>query len=394
MDQPLADVRVIDLTRILAGPFCSMILGDLGADVIKVESPPEGDHVRQQGAILDGLSWYFAAFNRNKRSMTLDLRSEAGKAVLSRLLEDADVLVENYRPGVLAEMGFTPERLAGINPRLVVASVNGYGSTGPYADRPAFDFITQAMSGFMAVNGTPETGPLRAAPPVTDLVAGLYAALGTVAALRTRDRDGAGQRVEASMMMGMVSLMAYLSAAQLATGEAPVPSGNDHPIASPYGLFRCADGAVAVAPSTQRILARFLGQLGLAHLLEDERYDTVPKRQARRAELNAMIDAVMSRETVDAWIERLNAAGVPCGKVQSLAEVMEDPQVLHQEMVLDVPHPGHGTVRMTGFPVKLSETPCTLRRPAPDLGAATEEVLAEAGYSPEEIAALRAEGAV
>ena len=394
MDQPLADLRVIDLTRILAGPFCSMILGDLGADVIKVESLPEGDHVRQQGAVLDGLSWYFAAFNRNKRSMTLDLRSEAGKAVLARLLEDADVLVENYRPGVLAEMGFTPERLAEINPRLVVTSVNGYGSTGPYADRPAFDFIAQAMSGFMAVNGTPETGPLRAAPPVTDLVAGLYAALGTVAALRTRDRDGAGQRVEASMMMGMLSLMAYLSAAQLATGEVPKPSGNDHPIAAPYGLFRCADGAVAVAPSTTRILTRFLGQLGLAHLIEDPRYDTVDKRRERRAELNAMIDAVTSRETVDDWIARLNAAGVPCGKVQSLAEVMEDPQVRHQEMVLDVPHPGHGTVRMTGFPVKLSETPCTVRRPAPDLGAATEEVLAEAGYSSEEIAALRAEGTV
>lgn len=394
MDQPLADIRVIDLTRILAGPFCSMILGDLGADVVKIETPGEGDHVREQGEIVDGLSWYFAAFNRNKRSVTLDLRSVAGKAVLSRLLETADVLVENYRPGVLDEMGFTAERLAEINPRLVVASVNGYGSVGPYADRPAFDFIAQAMSGFMAVNGTPETGPLRAAPPVTDLVAGLYAALGAVAALRTRDRDGGGQRVEASMMMGMLSLMAYLSAAQLATGRVPEPSGNDHPIAAPYGLFRCADGAVAVAPSTTRILTRFLGQLGLAHLVEDPRYDTVAKRRERRAELNAMIDAVMSRETVDDWIARLNAAGVPCGKVQSLAEVMEDPQVRHQEMVLDVPHPGHGTVRMTGFPVKLSETPCTVRRPAPDLGAATEEVLAEAGYSAEEIAALRADGVV
>jgi crotonobetainyl-CoA:carnitine CoA-transferase CaiB-like acyl-CoA transferase len=392
---PLAGVRVVDLTRILSGPFCSMLLGDLGAEVVKIESPGAGDHVRGQGAIVEGLSWYFASFNRNKRSLTLDLRRPEGIAVLERLLARADVLAENFRPGVLDEMGLDAARLRAINPDLIVASVNGYGSEGPYRDRPAFDFIAQAMSGFMASNGTPETGPLRAAPPLTDLVAGLYAALGVVAALRARERGIAGgQRVEASMMMGMVSMLAYLSAAQLATGSPPPPTGNDHPVASPYGLFQASDGPVAVAPSTEPILRRFLGEIGLARLLDDPRFDTNDKRVARRAEINARIDEAMARDTQSGWIRRLNAAGVPSGRVQSLAEVMEDPQVAAQDMVLDVPHPGHGTVRMTGFPVKLSETPCRLRRPAPDLGADTDAVLAEAGYGAGEIARLREAGVV
>jgi crotonobetainyl-CoA:carnitine CoA-transferase CaiB-like acyl-CoA transferase len=261
-------------------------------------------------------------------------------------------------------------------------------------DRPAFDFITQAMSGFMSVNGTPESGPLRAAPPLTDLIAGLYAAFGVVAALRARDGSGRGQFVEASMMNGMISMMAYLSAAQLATGETPPPTGNDHPIAAPYGLFHAADGDVAVAPSTTPVLERFLGTIGLGHILDRPEFDTNAKRVARRAELNAMVNERMRTDTQENWIRRLNAAGVPCGRVQSLREVFEDPQVLAQEMVLDVDHPGHGTVRMTGFPVKLSETPCRVNRPAPDLGADTEAVLSEVGYTTQQIARLRACGAV
>ncbi|MCU4653738.1 CoA transferase [Roseibacterium sp. SDUM158016] len=393
-DLPLSGVRVIDLTRILSGPFCSMILGDLGADVIKIESPRGGDPVRGQGHIRDGLSWYFAGFNRNKRSVALDLRKPEGAAVLERLLADADILTENYRPGVLDEMGLSEARLAEINPRLIVVSVNGYGSTGPYADRPAFDFIAQAMSGYMATNGTPETGPLRTGPPLTDLIAGLYAALGAVSALRARDMGGPAQRVEASMMMSIISMMAYLSSGALATGRDPVPTGNDHPIVAPYGLFRAADGDIAVAPSTDVFVARFLGEIGLAHLLDDPRFADNARRVENRAELNRLVDGALAHGTQAHWIERLNRAGVPCGKVQSLTEALADPQVAAQDMVLDVEHPGHGVLKMTGFPVRFSQTPLRVRHPTPDLGAQTEAVLVEAGYDAEALARLRDAGAI
>jgi crotonobetainyl-CoA:carnitine CoA-transferase CaiB-like acyl-CoA transferase len=384
---PLSGVRVIDLTRILSGPFCAMLLGDLGADVIKIEAPG-GDPVRGQGHKVDGLSWYFAGFNRNKTSVTLNLRSPEGVAVLERLLADADILTENFRPGVLARMGLTETRLREINPGLIVVSVNGYGSSGPYVDRPAFDFIAQAMSGYMATNGTPETGPLRTAPPITDLVAGLYAALGAVAALRGRENGAPAQRVEASMMMSMLSLMAYLSSNALATGRDPVPTGNDHPIASPYGLFRASDGDIAVAPSTEAIVAKFLGEIGLAGLLQDPRFENNEMRLRNRAELNRLINAALAADTQDGWIARLNAAGVPSGRVQSLTEALSDPQVAAQEMVLEVPDAEGRTVGMTGFPIKFSETPLTVRHGAPVLGAGTRPVLRAAGYSDAEISAL------
>lgn len=381
---PLSGVRVIDLTRILSGPFCAMILGDLGADVIKIEAPG-GDHVRGQGEKVDGFSWYFASFNRNKRSVVLDLRNPEGLRVLERLLADADILTENFRPGVLDRMGLTEARLREINPGLIVVSVNGYGSTGPYADRPAFDFIAQAMSGYMTTNGTPETGPLRTGPPITDLVAGLYAALGAVAALRGRENGGPGQRVEASMMMSMMSMLAYLSSNALATGRDPVPTGNDHPIASPYGLFRTADGDIAVAPSTEAIVRRFLRELGLEHLLSEPRFRDNEMRLRNRTELNALINEALRNGTQAEWIERLNRAGVPSGRVQSLTEALADPQVAAQEMVLRVAHDAHGEVAMTGFPIKFSRTPLSVRHATPQLGADGRATLLAAGLDDAEI---------
>lgn len=370
----LAGIRVIDLTRILAGPFCTQLLADMGAEVIKVE-PPGGDPVRAQGAKVDGYSWYFAQFNRNKKSVVLDLYTEEGKAALARLIGTADVLVENYRPGVLAKMGFDDARLEALNPRLITASVNGYGSTGPYVDRPAFDFIAQAMSGFMAVNGDPDGPPRRAAPPVSDLIAGLYSAFGVTAALEARHRTGRGQKVESSLTGGLMSMMAYLSAEYFATGRNPTRTGNDHPIVAPYGLFEAADGEIAVAPSHDIMVARFLGVLGLADLLNEPDYADNARRMANRSALNALINAVTRTRSVDHWIAAVNKAGCPCGRVMGLDEVFTDPQVLAQEMVIESTRPGRVPIKMTGFPVKMSDTPCTVHLPPPELGEHTDEVL-------------------
>ncbi|UUX50806.1 CoA transferase [Nisaea acidiphila] len=380
---PLSDIRVVDLTRILAGPFCTQLLADMGAEVLKIETP-SGDPVRGQGIVKQGVSWYFAQFNRNKRSVVLDLYTDEGKKSLARLIETADVLVENYRPGVLAKMGFDQTRLDALNPNLIVTSVNGYGSTGPYVDRPSFDFIAQAMSGFMSVNGPDGGDPMRAAPPMSDLIAGLYAAFGTVTALHARGRIGRGQRVESSLTGGLISMMGYLSAEYFATGEVPKRSGNDHPIVAPYGLFHASDGMVAVAPSNDAFVVRFLDCIGLGQLLEQTDYATNERRMRNRPALNAAINEVMERKPVDHWIEAINKAGCPCGRVMNLEEVFSDPQVLSQDLVLDVEQPDGSTIRMTGFPVKLSDTPARLRHPVPALGADTEAVLASLGPVPED----------
>jgi crotonobetainyl-CoA:carnitine CoA-transferase CaiB-like acyl-CoA transferase len=372
----LEGVRVVDLTRVLSGPFCTMLLADFGADVVKVE-PPDGDSVRRQGAIKDGLSWYFATFNRNKRSIVLDLKSEEGRAALEKLVAGADVLVENFRPGVLARMGFPPARLKALRPGLVTCSINGFGSTGPYRDRPAFDFIAQAMSGFMSVNGRADDPPLRSGLPISDLVAGLYGALGISAALVRARATGQGEHVEVSLTNGLISLLAYVAANYFATGQALPRTGNDHPIASPYGLFRTADGEIAIAPSDDTFFARLVDALGMPELKSDPDYATQPARVANRFAINALIAAKLKAATSAHWIALLNAAGVPCGPVHTVDQVFADPQVQAQEMAIDVEHPTAGLVRMLGFPVKLGEAPCRVTRPPPSLGEHTAEILCE-----------------
>ncbi|HEV8678050.1 MAG TPA: CoA transferase [Stellaceae bacterium] len=391
---PLSGIRVVDLTRILAGPFCTMILADMGAEVIKIETPGQGDPLRQQGVIKEGLSWYFAAFNRNKRSLTLNLRSEEGRAVLARLIARSDVLVENFRPGVLDAMGFDAARLKALKPDLVTAGISGFGGTGPYRDRPSFDFIAQAMSGFMAVTGMPDGPPLRAGPPLADLVAGLYGALGVCAALVRRGCTGMGDTVGSSLNNGLISLLAFLAANHLATGGDPARTGNDHAIVCPYGMFRTSDGEVALAPSQEQSYQRLVDALGAAEWRADPRFLTNDLRVANRAAMNQAVEARLVADTTEHWIAHLNAAGVPCGRVMGLSEVFADPQVIDQQMVLTQPHPGHGDVKMLGFPVKFAEAPCLLHRPAPEIGADTDAVLHELGHSAAEIAGMRAAGVV
>jgi len=390
---PLTGVRVVDLTRILAGPFCSALLADMGADIIKVE-PPEGDPIRGHGHFVNGLSTYFAQFNRNKRSIVLDLYSDAGKAALADLIRGADVLMENYRPGVLDRMGFDQARLDDLNPDLILGSINGYGSDGPYVDRPAFDFIAQAMSGFMSTNGGADTPPLRSGSPVGDLIAGLYAAFGITCAVAGKSKgNSGGQRVEATLMGGLSSMLAFLSAEYFATGKVPARTGNDHPVVCPYGLFRAVDGDVAIAPAGDVFVHRLFRILDMSHVLEDPEFADNTARMENRARMNAMVDEKIGAGTVDHWIDVLNAAGVPCGRVQDIEQVINDPQLRSQNMILSVDHPGHGEIGMMGFPVKLSETPCTIRLPAPELGADTEAILRELGYDDEKIDILRNIGA-
>jgi crotonobetainyl-CoA:carnitine CoA-transferase CaiB-like acyl-CoA transferase len=394
MALPLSGLRVVDLTRILAGPFCSMLLADMGAEVVKIETPGTGDPVRRQGAIRDGLSWYFAAFNRNKRSVTLNLRHPEGRAVLEKLIAQADVLVENFRPGVMAAMGLDKTRLDALNPALVCCNLSGFGSSGPYRDRPSFDFIAQAMSGFMSVTGESDGAPMRAGPPVADLVAGLYGALGICAALLRRGRTGTGETVGASLNNGMIGMLGFLAANYFANGEAPARSGNDHAIVSPYGMFRTQDGEIAIAPSQEQSYQRLVDALEAPELRDDPDFRTNDLRVKNRRAMNAAVEERLAGGTSDYWIDKLNAAGVPCDRVKTLPEVFADPQTIEQEMVVSAEHPGHGLVRMLGFPIKFAEAPCRLYRPAPDLGADTDEVLQGLGYSPEDIGRLREAGAV
>ena len=370
----LSGIKVIDLTRVLSGPFCTMLLADMGAEVIKIE-PPKGDNVRNQGDMVDGYSSYFAQFNRNKKSVILDLYVESEKDILKSLLTDADVIVENFKAGVFDKMGFNYDTLKSINPKLISASVNGFGSKGEMSDRPAFDFIAQALSGFMSLNGTEESGPMRAAMPISDLVAGLYCAFGIVCALQSRNKTGKGQKVEASLTSGLISMMAYLSSESFVTGKAPNKSGNNHPILAPYGIFQTSDGEIAVAPASDKFCSIFLECIDLISLLENELYKNNSNRMKNRDSLNEIVNERMISETSDFWIKKLNKAGCPAAKIVSLPEALNSQLIQDNEMVISSNGPEGRQIKMTGFPVKLSDTPSQLYRCPPLLGEHTNEIL-------------------
>lgn len=391
---PLTGMRVIDLTRVLSGPFCSMILADLGAEVIKVETPAEGDTVRAQGAMVNGLSWYFAGFNRNKHSITLNLRDTQAREILAKLIEGADALVENFRPGVMAAMGFDEARLKELNPRLITGSISGYGATGPYKDRPSFDFIAQAMSGFMSINGPEGTPPVRAGNPISDLVAGLYCAIGVISGLLRRERTGEGAATATSLNSAIIGVLGFAAANYFATRELPPRTGNDHPVASPYGLFRTADGEIAIAPAGEGMYRRLLKALDAEDLAQRPEFATNALRFANRAAINAAVEAHTTQHTTAHWIAVMNAAGVPCGPVMNLHDVFADPQNIDQQVSATIDHPGHGTVEMLTTPLRIDGAIPPLRMPAPELGEHTDMVLRNLGYAPDQVMALRAKGAI
>ena len=388
---PLEGVRVLDLTRYLAGPFCTMLLADYGADVVKFESR-KGREFRAPGSDRD--NYFFLSSNRGKRSVTLDLRSEAGRDLLLRLLPSFDVLVENFRPGVMAELGLGADTLTRRFPRLVYCGISGFGADGPYRDRPGFDQIAQGMSGFMSLTGTPESGPTRAGIAIGDLLGGIFAAHGVQLALLSRERSGRGQVVDTSLLESMIAVLSWGAGMYFESGRAPGPAGQHHPLSSPYGRFHARDGFLNIAAGKEAMWERLAHALGHPEWLEDERFASALQRVAHREELSGVIEAVLGAADVAHWVDVLNEASVPAGPILDLEQVFRDPQVLARQMLVELPHPERGSFKTTGLPIKLSETPGRIVRRPPLHGEHTDEVLRECGLDEDEIASLRASGTV
>ena len=392
---PLEGIKIIDLSAALTGPFCTQLLGDFGAEIIKVEPPGKGDMLRAFGPpYLKGESPYFLLTNRNKRGITLDITKEKGREILIRLAEDADVLIENYRPSVKKKLKIDYDTLKAMNPRLIYCSISGFGQTGPYAERAGFDPIAQGMSGIASITGWKHTGPVRVGVAIGDSLGGIFATYGILLAIIERQRSGEGQRVETSLLEGLISVLGFQAAKFFATGERPEPLGNDHGMVSPYGTFKTKDGFINIAAGNQGMWERLAKALGLAALIEDKRFRTVPDRVTNRAELGKLLEEKLAEKKTKDWEEILNGVGVANGPILHLDEVFQDPQVLHQEMLIEMDHPTIGRIKNLGFPAKLSRTPGAVRLPPPLLGQHTEEILKELGYSLGEIEGLRKEGII
>ncbi len=392
--QPLDDLVVVDLSRALAGPYCTMMLADLGARVIKVESPDGGDDTRGWGPpFLDGESAYFLSINRNKQSVTLNLKHPRGRDLLLRLIARADVLVENFRPGTMERLGLAYAAVHEAAPRLIFCSISGFGQTGPYRERAAYDLIVQGMGGIMGITGEPDGPPMRVGVAISDICAGMFAAYGILAALRVRDRTGRGQRVDISLLDGQVAWMTYVAANYFATGENPPRAGQAHPNLVPYQPFPTRDGFVNVAVGSEGLWQKFCGAMEMP-IAADPRFATNAARVVNRRALVEALNPVFARRTTDEWVTRLLAAGVPAGPIYRMSEVMRDPQVLHREMVVALEHPRAGRITVNGTPVKLTETPGGIRTPPPVLGEHTGDVLRELGLAEAELTGLRSDGVI
>ncbi len=392
MDFSLENIKVLDLTRVLAGPYATMILGDLGADIIKLEMPVIGDDARHFGPYMNEESAYFMSLNRNKRSLTLNLKAEKGKELFRELVKEVDVVVENFRPGTMEKLGLGYEDLKKINPKLVYAASSGYGHTGPYSKRAAYDAVVQAMGGLMSITGQEGGEPTRVGTSIGDITAGLFTTIGILAALNSRNETGKGQKVDVAMLDCQVAILENAIARYVVTGEAPKPGGNKHPSIVPFEPFETVDGQVMVAAGNDVLWANFCKAIGKESLANDERFATNPLRDENYDELRPLIAEPMKTKTTQEWQDILDAAGVPNGPINTIDKVLADPQVIAREMIREIDHPVSGKIKVPGIPIKMSDTPGDIRMTSPLLGQHTDEILKELlNYDDEKIEELKKE---
>ena len=397
MSRPLDDITILDLTWVLAGPFASMILCDLGAEVIKVERPPNGDISRTTGPYQNGWSGYFFSINRGKKSVAIDLQSAEGRELFLRLAEKVDVVVETFPPGTLDRLGIGWSELSARNPRLILASISGFGQTGPYSNRPALDIVVQAMGGVMSVTGEPGGGPVRPGASYGDLVAGMFAAIGVLTAIHERGRSGKGQAVDISMLDCQVAMMENAIVRYFVTGEIPGPIGTRHPSATPFQAFPTADGHIVVALGfgVENQWGLLCAMLNTPELIDDERFNTGPRRTANHAILEPLLSAAFMQRTTQEWLDDFLAAGIPCGPVNRVPELVDDEQVRFRGMIREVTHPVAGTIPIANSPVRMSRSETGIQGPPPSLGANTVEVFQRLlGITEDEVQALESRSVV
>ena len=402
MPGPLSHIRVLDMSRVLAGPWAGQLLADLGAEVIKIERPGGGDDTRQWGPpyLKDrdgnetGEAAYYLSSNRGKRSLAVDIATPEGQAIIARLAADSDILVENFRVGALAKYRLDYASLAAANPGLIYCSITGFGQTGPYRDKPGYDFMIQGMGGLMSVTGTPETGPLKVGVAISDISTGLYAVVAILAALTHRDKTGEGQMIDMSLLDTQVAWLANQNMNYLVGGVVPGPRGNSHPNLVPYQPFPTSDGQIIIAVGNDAQFRRLAGVLGKPELADDARFASSDARVGNRDALIPIIEAVTAEKTTAAWQELLEEANIACGPINDLARVFDDPQVKARGMVMDLDHPLAGSVPQVRTPITYSATPLDYDRAPPTLGQQSDEVLEELGYSADDIAGLRGKGII
>ena len=395
MPGPLDGIKVLDLTRVLAGPYATMLLGDLGAEVIKIEQPDTGDESRNFGPFKNGFSLYFMSVNRGKRSVTLNLKTERGQAIFKQLLTHTDVLVENFRPGTMGKLGLDYNMLKTEYPALIYAACSGFGQTGPYAQQGAYDMIIQGMGGIISITGEPEGPPVRVGTSISDITAALFTSIGVLSALHHRNQTGKGQFVDVAMLDSLVAVLENAVVRYFATGEAPKPLGARHPAITPFEAFASADGHVIIALGNDTLWAKFCIHVNREGLISDKRFRTNADRTENHAELFPILSEIMSQRTTDAWIDALGKIGVPCGPINAMDKVVSHPQVQARQMITRIAHQITGEVEVPGVPIKLSETPGNVDAPAPSLGEHTTEVLTNVlKMSPDEVAKLKQDGVI